>query len=88
MYLDYVNPNGQFDKKQEIYQIWSYSTIVGYYNKTTHYAIFTSRKYSRTTSKQITMLCNENHLNHDFINKTFNNMFAYEDINEIIDLLS
>ena len=88
MYLYYVHPNGQFDKKQEIYQIWSYSTIVGYYNKTTHYAIFTKHKYSRTTTKQITMLCNENQLNHDFIDKTFNNMFTYDDINEIIDLLS
>ena len=55
MYFDYVEPNGQFDKKQEIYQIWSYSTIVGYYNKTTHYAIFTKHKYSRTTTKQITL---------------------------------
>ena len=88
MYLDYVEPNEQIDKKQEIYQIWSYSTIVGYYNKKTHYAIFTNHKYSRTTTKQITMLCNENHLNHDFIDKTFVNFSTYDDINEIIDLLS
>lgn len=88
MFFDYVQPNGQFDKKQEIYQICSYSTIVGYYNKITHYAIFTNHKYSRTTTKQITMLCNENHLNHDFIDKTFINWSTYEDINDIIDLLS
>lgn len=88
MYFDYVEPNGQFDKKQEIYQVWSYSTIVGYYNKTTHYAIFTNHKYSKTTTKQITMLCNENKLNHDFIDKTFVNVSTYDDINEIIDLLS
>ena len=88
MFFDYIEPNGQFDKQQEIYQVWSYSTIVGYYNKTTHYAIFTNHKYSRTTTKQITMLCNENHLNHDFIDKTFINWSTYDDINEIIDLLS
>ena len=88
MFFDYIEPNGQFDKQQEIYQVWSYSTIVGYYNKTTHYAIFTKHKYSRTTTKQITMLCNENHLNHDFIDKTFINWSTYDDINEIIDLLS
>ena len=56
MSFDYIAPNGQYPNNLEIYQIWSYNTVIGYYCKNSHYAIFTKRKYSRTTTKQITML--------------------------------
>lgn len=87
MSFDYIAPNGQYPNNLEIYQIWSYNTIIGYYCKNSHYAIFTNHKYSPTTSKQITMLCNENNLNRDFIDKTFANFTTYSDILELIDCL-
>lgn len=89
MSFDYVDDcKTQLNTNDELYQIWSYSTIVGYYNKTTHYAVFTNRKYSPTTSKQITQLCRENQLNHDFVDMTFSNFSTYSDLEKLFELLA
>lgn len=84
MYIDYINTQHENGlEKQEIYQIWSYSTVIGYFNKTTNKIVFTNRKYSTTTSKQKTQLLNENRLEKQEINETFANWTTYTDLQKI-----
>ena len=82
--FDYIETKNEKDLEQaEIFQIWSYNTIIGYYNKKTNKIIFTSRKYSRTTTKQTNNIIFENNLQKQTTEKTFSNWFTYSDLQEL-----
>lgn len=84
IFVDFVNTEHEKGlERAEIYQIWSYSTIIAYYNKTTNKVVFTSKKYTRTTGKQKNNIINENGLEKQEINKTFTNWGTYSDLQEI-----
>ena len=82
--FDYIDTKNEKDlEKAEIFQIWSYNTIIGYFNKTTNKIVFTSRKYSRTTTKQTNNIIFENGLEIQTTNKIFSNWFTFSDLQEL-----
>ena len=79
----------QSDIDGEIYQIWSYSTVIGYYNKTKDLAVFTKYKHSKTTTKQIRQLIRENSINAYYIlDFIFANFTTHSDLKKIKQYLT